>query len=309
MEDIEISFEVLESRHCASLALLYRSIFGKVVPPDYFVVKYGLTIASQKQYSVVGTIDGKVIGFFGAIPQEFQLDAQSYELVYTCDFFLEEIYRGTGVFKQLYEELLERLKQTEASYLYAFHSEQTYKFCKKNHWMDASGMVRQQIYTFPRVFKSIHERLLGPGRSIQGLEKRLQQFQCEDALESFLVSEDGGMVYTKDFFKMKAFVPRYFVEIAGCVLWMKYDYRLTVGWVQIGSQGNVREMIQILKKIARRSGIHEIVFHTAAHGNNLAPLKMELPTHPSFKLSMLPLKKDVPSFSRFKINFINGDLF
>ncbi len=308
MEAIDISFETLTPAHCDALTSLYKEIFGKRVTPEYFQIKYGLDLEHQKQYSIVGKIEGEVVGFFGAIPQNFELDGSPYELVYTCDYFLQETYRGKGIFEQLYFQLLERLKATEACYLYAYHSQQTYKFCKKQQWVDQPNLLRFELMTFPKVFKSLLERVVGPSWSTKRLAKQLAPYQIDVSINQLFVQENGGMVHTEDFLKMKAFTPRYMVELEGCTLWLKYEYRLTVGYVHKGPHGNVPKMLKELKKMARRSGIHEVVFHTAP-GKERELLRDKLPDFPSFKLSTLQLRKELPSFSRFKVHYMDGDLF
>lgn len=309
MEDIKLEFEIVQVAHCDTLKSLYLEIFGKVVPPEYFITKYGLHLPEQKVYSLVGKIEGEIVGFFGAIPQNFQLDGTFYELVLACDFFVQEAYQGKGVFAKFYAKLLEDFELRETIHLYAYQSEQTYKFCKKNNWLDAPDTRRFELVAFPKMVKSVLERALGASWSAKRLEKNLAPYFLAESEQPTFSEENGRMVYTADFLKMKRFVPRYFLEIEGCRLWLKYDYRLTVGWIDVGSNSNVEKMLQTLKKIARRSGIHEVVFHATRSSAEYVLLRSHLPESPSFKVSSLSLKEGAPAFEQFKLHFVDGDLF
>lgn len=313
MENIEIKFDFLKREHLSSLVALYQSIFNKKVDEHYFESKYGLLLAGQMQMSVVGKIDGKVIGFFGAIPHTFELGNQKYSMLYTCDYFLEEAYRGKGVFDQFYKYIKEKAIAQNFDYFYTFDSAQTHQFGQKMGWIAAPSFVGMEWKLFPKTAKSILERTAGSEWSLKRLRRHLAPIEKELKLKHL---PKTSLVYDPNFLKMKQFGNRFFIHLNGCNIWLKYDYRMTIGVIEITEEGDVFEMLNSLKNIAWKSGIHHIVIHIRPEDPlleilkiNAIPAKGQGITFESYFASYLPLKDDLPDFNEFTTHFSHGDMF
>lgn len=306
MEDIKISFEFLQRKHLPELVVLYQSIFNKKVENSYFEIKYGLHLPDQKQMSVVGINDGRVIGFFGAIPQEFLLEDQSYSMLFTCDYFLEETYRGKGVFDRIYGFVKEQAIQQNYDYFYTFDSAQTHKFGRKMGWIRIPSFLGMEWKTFSHTAKSILERTFGAKWSKKRLEKLLAQYEVDLTLDQL---PETSIRYDDNFLEKKNFIDHFFVKIHGCFVWLKYDYRLTIGFIHVTDEGDLFEMLNSLKSIALRSRVHQIVMHLRPDDPFLEQIKIHGITFEGYSASYLPLKEDLPNFDRFTTHFIQGDMF
>jgi len=309
MGSIELTFETLKMEHLNALVKLYKSIFKKEVMPDYFLIKFGMELPNVKQSSMVVKDNGKVVGFFGAIHQQTIKGSKRLNLMYACDFFLEEAYRGDGVFARLYGQVLVNAKKNSVDHLYAFHSEQTYKVCKRLGWQDREGLSRFHIVgSSALVSKALNKAGFNDWK-LNILTQALKKYEIE--INDFEPSDPSKFVldYDESFLAMKRFWKRFFVEIEGCRLWLKFDYRITVGYIHFIDDANIEKMISELQRIAKKSYIHDVVFHI--HPTNKAhdKLKQFLEARPSFKMSCLTLESDSESFTELSFHFMDGDLF
>jgi GNAT superfamily N-acetyltransferase len=306
MESINISFEFLQPKHLSELVTMYQSIFNKKVDESYFEIKYGLHLSNQKQMSVVGLHYGEVIGFFGVLTHTFELEDQSFSMLFTCDYFLKESYRGKGVFDRIYAFVKEQAIAQNHYYLYTFDSAQTHKFGQKMGWSKIPSFVGVEWITFPKTIKSIQERTLGAGWSENRLEKLLSSYKTELTSEHL---PKISMFYDESFLKMKRYGKRFFIELNGCFVWLKYDYRLTIGSIKITKDGDLKGMLKNLKSIAKKSGVHQIVMHLRPEDPLLDRISNLGSTFDSYNASFLTLKEDLPQFERFTIHFVQGDMF
>lgn len=309
MESTELTFEFLKKEYTGELARMYKTIFNKIVSPDYFIVKYGLHLPDVEQRSIVAFLNQEVVGFFGVLPQVFYHNNKELNVLYTCDFFVLEVYRGKGMFPRLYEQILENSKRNGFKYLYAYHSEQTYKVCKSFGWQDEEGFSRFHCYAAPQYLSKIAGRLAPNSWRENRLKNTLQQYSVHPDLTESGESGKWRLTHDSNFFSMKEFWPRHFIKISGCTLWLKFDYRITVGYLHIDDQSDVQAMIDELQRIARKCLIHEIVFHIRTNSEVSMQMKKYVHEFPSFKVSALPLMENIPPFLDLQLCFMDGDLF
>jgi len=68
-------------------------------------------------------------------------------------------------------------------------------------------------------------------------------------------------------------------------------------------------MLNTLKRIARKSLIHDVVFHLQGNLPEAIELNKYLKEKTSFKISSLKLQEDSPEFSSVRLNFMDMDVF
>jgi len=312
MDNIDYQFESLNEGHIKELTVLFSEIFNKVVAADYFIIKYGLNIPEIEQLSTVLLSKKRVIGFIGVIGQSFNTSdkLKLMKIGFTGDFFLLEKYRKTGVFKKAYERSLKLINEHEYEHIYALHSDQTYKVCQRWGWTDQIGFSRFHLKTIPFSTSRIINKAGLKTWRIKQLEKRLIPFSSQVNLNLLLKEKDLlQQNYDAAFFEMKAFCTHYLVEIEGCILFMKYDYLLTIGFVHFTEYSKIDKMLNTLKRIARKSLIHDVVFHLQGNLPEAIELNKYLKEKTSFKISSLKLQEDSPEFSSVRLNFMDMDVF
>lgn len=312
MENTDFKLEYLTDSHTKGLCDLYKRVFQKEVTEEYFSIKYGLFDAERIQCATVALINDDIIGFYGAYLTEFcdYNRKDTLKLVHTCDYILLEEFRGKGVLDHLYLHSLKEMKQQNADFAYGFHSVQTYKFSQKYSWVDTLFFKRFHLQLFP---KKVAQGL----RKI-GMEKTLRK-RLEKALESYIIKCDLDTLnktpkkytqkYDSAFFKMKEFCPHYLVEIEGCTLWLKYDLYIAVGFVHFPESGRANYLIETLKKIVGKVGIHELIFHVQDQSPEFSLLDNWQEAQPSFKISYLRLSDSDVAFENVKLNFMDMDIF
>ena len=309
MENIEANYSILKSEHLGGLVRLYKTIFGKRVQESYFEIKYGLLLPNQIQFSTVILNGEEVIGFMGALPQQFKEGNKSIQTLHLGDFFLDKEYRGYDFFNKAYLHSLSIANTNKVDYLYAFQSDQTFKICERLGWHEEIGFKRFHIKALPSFFASFSSKLGLEKQSRRRLEKYIKPFIIEMNPSVFDLGKEWSMHCSEEFIKMKEYQPYYLIQIGGVTIWMKYEYRLSIGFMHMDETVDVKSMINTLQRIARKCLIAEVVIHLHPNSKEATILSESLEPFDSFQVSSLALKQDVPMFSFFDLHLMYGDVF
>ena len=306
MENIKLKY--LNSEHTDGLCELYAEIFGKNVKPDYFIVKYSLKKNEVDQFSTVILLSGKIIGFFGVINQEFFLKDTKLNFGAAGDYFLIEKYRKQKVFEKAYQHSTKLLIERNYSYIYALQSEQTYKLGVKWGWQDHVFFSRFHLKTKNIKTSKILSLLKLSLIIDKKLEQNIQPYIIKNA--PFLYPKNKiAHLYSEGYLLSKSHCKHYLIEIENCLMWIKFDRALIIGYLHLKPNANISKMLLSLKKIAKESLISEVIFHVHSNSSECILLKKQLIEKPSFKVSSLQLDEKAPSFDNVHLNFMDMDIF
>lgn len=304
----DIVLESLGEGHLPGLRRLYKLIFNKEVEEEYFRIKYGLDKEQQIQFATVALLNEEPVGFMGALDHEFISTKDKIRLIGGCDYFLLNDYRGSGLFNTIYNETLRKAKEQKVNGIFAIQSGQTHKVSKKLGWQSQKPFNRFHIEILPfstaRIF-----RLLGLDKwRIDRLSELLFPYSTAIDFNIYRPNQMYSQNYNFRYFRQKAFCQRFMVDIASCLLYLKYDYVLSVGFCHFKENAKPMLMIETLKRIARNSGIHDVVFQVHCGTTEAQILGEYLTPLPSFKVDSLLFDEKV-NFNAVKLNFMDMDVF
>jgi GNAT superfamily N-acetyltransferase len=300
---------LIENRHLEGMSKLYREVFRTKVPISYFQKKYGLSIPGVEIFTVIAEEDGEVVGFIGAIPQEFSMAGRSFHALSLCDYCLIKKHRGTGLFDRMYEHLLQQAIAGGVDIIYAIHSEQTYKLAVLWGWKDLPSFSRFHIKVLPFPLTRIM-RTLGL-RKIHEYWYRLtmKENQVSNEIDLYNKSESCyTCTYDQKYLLSKTFNNKRYLEFGDSgFIAVKLDSRLTVGFVSIGH--DIKIFLDSLKNLARRTLIDNVIIQVQDGTRAYELLSSMLPSKPSYKVSYLRLTGDVEDPINMKVNLFDADMF
>lgn len=307
MEGTNIKYELLNHSHLKSLCETHRSIFRSTVSTDFFRVKYGLDAQNVTIYSFVAIEDDQVVGFIGGIEQSYSRNEDQIRIVQTGDYMLLAKFRGTGLFDELYKYLLERCKVFKIDVLMAFNSMQTYKVGKRWEWVD--------IRDFSRFHVPVASKYRAKLIKLLHLTK-LRERRFLNVIEPFLISMDDGFIfsgnkycceYNEDLIKMKSNYNKVCLRIENCVMIIKYAHVLTVAYLQLNDQSDLKKACIVLRKIALSTGFSDCIFHVDSSSLEAEQLRSLFDEKESFKLSGNKLNHSI-EISKVQFNLFEMDI-
>ncbi len=120
--EISVSFESLRPSHFGELAGLMHNAFGNCVNAQYFDWKY----VNNPLGPAVGNIaradsSGKIVAFYGLIPQLYRFNGQDRLLYQSCDTMTHSDFRRRGLFQSLAQRTFkEQLSKNEQFFAIGF---------------------------------------------------------------------------------------------------------------------------------------------------------------------------------------------
>lgn len=311
MENTDIKLEILNSSHASDLVSLYWRVFNKKVKEEYFINKYQLDSA-QQQNSTIAKENDQVIGFYGVMMQNFYSSdrKESFLLGNACDFILLPEYRGKRIFDLLYMHSLEICKNSGVQILFGFQSEQTYKFSKRMGWKDGQHFSRLHFPIQNKWIAKIYRKSFGLEKLSKKIKLKFLPYVVDVQLDELNTYPNRFSVkYDEEFIDRKESDTHFLIEVEGCILWMKYNGVLSIGFLSHEQEWNFEHVIKRLKKVISNCGVDQIILHV----QNDSSLYHELESHnnfqPSFKISSFTLGQNSPSFDEFHLNFADMDIF
>lgn len=299
-----ISFFQFTEEHYADLRYLMRIVFKKRVGINYLKNKY----ADYLNIGFISTIayDGKQpVGFYGAIPQEFQHNGRLIRVAHACDAYTIPEYQGKGIHFQLARLSYALMKVRDIEFVYAFHSENTYQSTKKLDWKVRGQMFRFHMYAgvFPR--GKVYKKLNLQKYYQRKVKVELQPYMKEKF--NYFSSHDHQIINAVFFDYKNGFYSHYLIELENCFFYLKVDAIAHIGFFSFPNLENLGRALKKLKQIMGGLGVSEILFQCSENSKMYAGLSAFLQPYPSWKIGYLTFEQiDV---STFEFTYANLDTF
>lgn len=312
MDTTDLRLEYLKPFHAPALVELYREVFGKVVRPSYFLIKYKLANAELPQCSTVAFDGDRIIGFYGCVTSEFY-DFQrkiAASIGSVCDFILLESYRGKKVFDQLYEFTLAKCQDEELECLYGFQSEQTWKVSSRFGWTDGRHFSRFQLRFRSLTAARFRKKWSGETGILRRLNKALAPYYTEADLDR-MNRYEGRFSHRYDaaYFQGKPPEARYLVYIEGVTLWLKYNGSLSAGFIRFSDGCDLPAALDRMYKVLRPTGICDLNIHVQQGSQEYERLASVLSPKESYNISYIRLRDDGCTMDEVVLNYMDVDTF
>ena len=182
------------------------------------------------------------------------------------------------------------------------------RFRKKLGWKDEVGFSRFHIKVFPFSTSRIVRWMGFDAWRQQSLENRLKPFLSKLNIDDLKSGKKFEQEYDEVFFQKKSFCKHFLIEISGCILYLKYNHLLSIGFCHLARHSDLPEVVHTLRNICRLSLIHNVVFHVQSNSLEANQLAQYLTEFASYKVSSWSLDPRF-SMSEIKLNFMDMDIF
>lgn len=310
MEGTDLVVERLKVGHSDGVRRLFIKEYGRCLP-GFPVEKYRLNEASEPVFSHVILHRGVVVGFYGVEVIDYQKGTERIRIAQGCEFLIDPAWRGKGFFQLVYKRVVEEL-QTHGIYLIiGFQSESSRAFCLRVGWEELGRMVRFHLEGTRHLWARIVYHAGAENWKIRRMQRHLQ-FYATTADWNVFNKEDNRYtaVYDHRFFGYKMNGTYFTVLLEGCVLLLKYNRYLEVGYCSLGSNADVANMLKKLQQIARKLWVHEVVFQLAPYDPAALEIQKYLEKFPAHYLGYGVFDASyahIPDL--LKINYLEADTF
>ena len=275
---------------------------------DFYYRKYNTGFAGKKYLGFIAyNAQNKPVAFSGAVPC-FVANGDVLMAAAQCaDAMTHPKYRLQGLFTKLCSMVAALCKNEDVAFLFGFPSHQAKPaLVNKLGWQQHGHMENFTIAVNAIPFKGFVNRL----RFINGLYGMFERHVIakyvlpeQGVANSILCDGYGGVYRNSSYLNYKAFSRTLVVKAGKSKVWVALGYALLVG--DISLQGDIDEVIQVLKKLAARLGIGKISFLTSVGTSLHNLLSVQCPPSKAFPVVFQTMGNSVEVYN---IKFAYADL-
>lgn len=291
---------------------LFRDAFpGREQSLDWLQAKYACGADGLGAFACVAFDErGDAAGSVGLLPWQVRYGDRTEIAGQMVDVATSNAHRGRGLFVALADRTRQLCESRGVSFLFGFPNEAAYPI-----WMNKLGYEHlQDLMGYQLPVRTIWgERLAHRSRPVRAIFERYvhrtlaKRPPVDPVLENSLAAEGfAGIVHDRAFHSYKsAFGGSRVVGLEGGRVWLVIRHGLLIGDLEAGSEPELERSMEALKRLARRLGVHQIVFQ-ASKDTRFSPIfARRSDTSQELPVIYRDLGSQIP---KEKLRFVFGDL-
>jgi hypothetical protein len=301
----------LRGSELAPVLPLFRDAFGKDFDADRLARKYACEAGGLPAFvGVAFAENGEAAGSVGVLPWPVRFEGRGETAGQMVDVATANAHRGRGLFVRLAEFARELCESAGVGFLFGFPNEAAYPI-----WMNKLGYEHiHDLVEYRIAVRTLWaERAARRSGAVAGLyerhrERTLRPYAPADpVLENSLVHEGfAGIERTREFHAYKsAFNTSRVLALDGGRVWVNLQHGVLIGDLEAQDEPGMDRELRALERLARRLGLHQIVFQVSK-GTRFSPFfESRARTLPGLPVIRRNLSSEIPA-ERLRFSF--GDL-
>jgi hypothetical protein len=307
---MEYQIEKLSDKNLADLISIYKTVFGTLYSEDEIYKKFDTSYLGLKYFGHIAYFQKKPIAFHGAILVEMKHNNQLELAAQYGDAMTVKEHVGKGLFTKLGELTDEQLKAAGIKFVWGFPNQNSeYGYINNLNWTYEEQVKGYKIKIATIPFEKMARKMPHTLKIYDKLMyKSFLKFKTNKIISGsvFLEKNTVSIHRNAEFYSYKAFTNNFVIEIHETLFWIKIKNGLLIGDVQIKSKEQFDSALKILKHIAFKMGISEIIFQTSP--NTLLATIMETRANEKFDSWKVGYKNFNSNFPLKNLKFTFGDL-
>lgn len=304
----EYHIERLSIDNLVDVDKLHTEIYGRPAQRDYFK-KYDTTFTPAKYIGFIAYNHDKLpIAFYGVIPCLIKFDHKIMLTAQSADTMTHPGYRNRGLFVELATLTFQLCHDSGINLIFGFPNQNSLPgFINKLGWKMTERLdcfiVNGAMFSWGRFFYK--SSALRDAYTIYQQNVLKKYLLPQQGIANSMCNDGYSGVYRDHHYrKYKTYTDTHVIKIDSSTLWIKVSSMLLIGDISV-SPNNFKDMMNKLKKLARKMGLKEIHFHVSP-GTTLHNLfAADFHPIPSFPVIFKDLAGDAPID---KIKFTSADI-
>jgi hypothetical protein len=291
---------------------LFHDAFGSAAfSLDWLTKKYACEFGGIAGFACVAFTDGgEAAGSVGVLPWPVRFGDRVEVAGQMVDVATGSAHRGRGLFVLCAQMAQEVCEATGVGFLFGFPNEAAYPiWINKLGYRHSDDLVEHRL-PIRTIWAEKVARRAGPLRPLyeRYLARTLDAHAARDpALENSLLREGfAGIDRDRAFHEYKSFFAGSRVlDFNGGRVWVNVRHGLLVGDLEASSEAEMEKTTRALERLARRLGVHQILFQASKDTRFSSFFGKRFRTLPGMPVIYRNLGSEIPSE---KLRFTFGDL-
>jgi len=302
----EYSVARLSKDNLNDLALLYKEVYNKVRPGNYFLKKYDTAYTGIEWVGFIAyDKQNEPAAYYGVIPCFIQSGKEILLAAQSADTMTHPMHRNKGLFIKLSKMTFDLCRQLGIRLIFGFPNQNSYPAMIKHlGWVETEKMSRFIVPVDKMWGWNFIKKIYG-----RKYEHALNKLSLHDAAIKSSVIEDGyaGVHRNEAYMNYKTYSDTYILNINSALLWLKPGNELTIGDI-ILKENNREYFFEDIKALAKKLNKTKISFQVSGGCNLYDLFAANYKPIPSFPV----LFKDFGSglqLNKIKFTFADIDIF
>ena len=286
------------------LAGLYREVYGRAIPVDYFIKKYDTSFTGIENMGFIARKDNRPVAYYGVIPCYLKNGNERILAAQSVDTMTHPHHRRKNLFIQLARLTFELCRENGVRIIFGFPNQNSIAGFQKLGWITAGDLdffeiplSRISLPFLARRFGLLRKsRISSPKNKINGLISSAvsEGFAGPDRDDAFLAYRQYNGTSVLDYSDYKC--------------WVSMKDHLIIGDISGYNEMNFTGIIQQLVHEGQKKGLRTIQFHCSP-GTQLHRLFLShYPARKSFAVMFHDLGSNLLP-ENIKFTFADTDLF
>jgi hypothetical protein len=261
------TIERLNAVNLTDVEKLHTVVYGPLPAPGFFFKKYDTSFTGINHIGYVAYNAERIpIGYYGVIPCFMKLANRTILAAQSADTMTHPQHRFKGLFVELSNLTFQLCRDNGIKLLFGFPNQNSLPGAlNKLGWQITE---RMDCFVIPTRGLS-WDRVIN---KLSFLKNTFINYQSS-VLKKYLQSQPGitnsvirdgfaGIVRDDDYWRYKTYAQSYIIKLGNSTLWIKVGRELLIGDILTRPE-EFENMLQELKKLARKLGISHLQFHTS----------------------------------------------
>lgn len=244
---------------------IYKSAFSSSPNLKNVITKFFHKYQQTKPSFIALSDSNEPASFYGIITQRASYNNEIFNIAQSCDSMTHKDHGGQGLFVKVAETAYDFLKTQNINFVYGFPNTVIYDLRKiKLKWEhhENINVYKEKIKTLP--FDKLVKKMPFLSSAYYSYLKGIfAKYKSQNTFfsNSLIEKDVCCILHDKDYFEYKSAENKFILNINGINFWVKVDGILWVGDFENSSPEKFKLAYQTLKRIAKKAGISNIIFH------------------------------------------------
>jgi hypothetical protein len=307
---MEYRIEKLSDKNFPDLKSIYKTVFGAIYSENEIYKKFDTSYLGLKYFGHIAYYQQKPIAFHGAILVQMKHNNQLELSAQYGDAMTLKEHAGKGLFTKLGELTDEQLKTAGIKFVWGFPNQNSeYGYINNLNWKYEEQVKGYKIKIATIPFEKMARKIKFTSKIYDKIMlKFFLKFKTNKIISGSVFLENNVVSIHRNpkFYTYKSFTNNFVIEIHETLFWIKIKNGLLIGDVQIKTNEKFDSALSILKNIAFKIGVSEIIFQTSP--NTLLANIMETRANEKFESWKVGYKNFNSNFPLENLKFTFGDL-
>jgi len=261
------TIERLNTVNLADVEKLHTAVYGRIPAPGFFLKKYDTSFTDVNYIGYVAyNIERIPIGYYGVIPCFIKLAGRTILAAQSADTMTHPQHRFKGLFVELSNLTFQLCRDNGIKLLFGFPNQNSLPGAlNKLGWQMTEQMDCFVIPTGGLAWDRVINKLSFLKSTFLNYQQRVikKQMQSQASIANSVILDGfAGIVRDDDYWRYKTYAQSYIIKLGKSTLWVKIGRELLIGDILTRPE-EFDNMLQELKKLARKLGISYLQFHTS----------------------------------------------